>query len=184
MSESAQVIRVRFLEDEDYFLQAWANSPFRGESRQWFTLTLGVIASLGVSTFLAVRDFRKGDALWWIAFPIGFVVCGLVLYWHGPAAQRRQVRAAYRKQTKGIPAQVWFEFGDEGFISAGKDGRSSFHPWPTVLRVVEAVSGLAIVFDQTAYFWIPKSAFENPSGYDKLAQRIRSKVTDFRQLSS
>jgi hypothetical protein len=174
---------VSILEDEEYVLQAWANNPFRSKWSQWFQVAVGIMVGLGVSAYLGIRDFRKGDDLWWIAFPIGAAVCGMVLYWQSPAGQRRQVRASYRKHTKGVPTESWFEFSAEGFISTGQGGRTSFHPWQTVPRVVRTTRGLVIVFDPAAYFWIPSGAFENMADYDTLVLRIETKVKDFSRLN-
>lgn len=140
-------------------------------------IILAVIAVL--FWFGSAGDRKKGDHLWWLAPMAGLLAAGFACYWLSPADQRRQLRKSLSKVITDPPAQGWFEFADAGFLSAGKAGRSSFHPWSTISSVVECADALVIYFEENTYYWVPQSAFGSSQDYTALIDLVAKNVAPF-----
>ncbi|HEU0010612.1 MAG TPA: YcxB family protein [Verrucomicrobiae bacterium] len=161
MNTAGPVIRAHYLETEEYFVEAWDRNPRK--QRMW-TIYAGVVIGLGVIVALELSKPRR-DRFWWFAPAAAFVIAMFAMYWLSPPGQRRQIRRTIRKRLASPPAEAWFEFSDAGFLSTGRDGRSGFHPWSTVAKVVQLPDGLLLYFDENYYHWVPQRAFGCPEDY-------------------
>lgn len=98
--------------------------------------------------------------------------------WIGPIGQRRRLRKSLRKDLSNPPTEAWLEFAESGFMTSGKGGQSSFHPWATVPHAIEFSDGLLVYFGDNEYsfFWVPHSAFGSHQDYEVMLALVRAKV--------
>jgi hypothetical protein len=175
-----RVIRVTLLETEEVFLEALEQNP--RNRHPW--LKLGAVLLMLGFFFgtLVVAEYRHGEKIQdlpWIPITLSG---GVALYVFAPPAQRWRFRRQLRKHLTDPPTEAWFEFGESGYLSTGKGGRSAFYPWPTVHSVVESPYGLAIGTSKEVFQWIPKRAFENAQDYDTLLGWVTQKVSRFERV--
>jgi len=172
----SKVIRASFLETEAHYLVAARRNPRR--PRAFISACIGFFIAAAVLTPIILRDRARGDRQWWLQFVVLGIAAGLIVWAMSPATQRRRLVKALRKMLAHPPSTSHFEFSDAGFLSTGKDGRSSFHPWTTVPEAVRFPDGLTIVFDAetTAYFWIPRDAFASEADYQNVLDTVARKV--------
>jgi len=179
VNTAGPVIRAHFLETEEYLLEAWARNP---KKQRFWTIYAGVVIAIGLIVALELSKPRR-DRFWWFAPAAGFVAAMFALYWFSPPGQRRQIRRTIRKQLVSPPAEAWFEFSDAGFLSTGRGGRSEFHPWSTVPKVVETPDGLLLYFHEHYYYWVPQRAFECPEDYDVVTKIAENKAMLFQRAA-
>lgn len=176
----AEPIRAKFLETPEHYLEAQDNNPRKSN---FWVVAFGVVMLLSVLFSLQARlEIEKGDRHWWVSVVAGGFAALLALLFISPAGQRWQIRRRLRKELSDPPTTAWFEFGEDGFISTGQGGRTSFHPWPTIPKAVERKNGVVLYFDKDVYYWIPARAFERREGFDSFLQRVSDKVSNFKRL--
>jgi hypothetical protein len=170
-------IRICVLETEEYFLEAFAHDPIR--KRMWLIGSAASWFIFGYFVLDSVIARRKGHRHWRLGAAIGFFVSVLMSLWFSPAGQKWQLKRNLHKRLTRPPTQAWFEFREAGFLSAGREGSSSHHPWTLVQRVIEKTAGLLIYIDENAYFWVPKRAFSSPEDFARLVELIITRVKRF-----
>ena len=177
MNTTGPVIRARYLETEEHLLAAWDRNP--GKPRLWIILLIALPLAGLLTLPGSFRDRAKGDKVWWSGPAAFLVVSTLAAWWISPAGQRRQIRKSLRKLLVTPPTEAWYEFSEAGFLSTGQGGKSAFHPWATVPKVLQLSDGLLVYFDQNSYYWVPKQAFASTEDYGIVVKLAQTKVKLF-----
>ena len=177
---SAQKIRVGYLENEEHYFEAAAQDPLRRSI--WLMVGLPCCFGFILFGWQTLTDYRNGVHLWWIHGLIGALFVGFVLVLFGPIGQRWLLKKALRKRLANPPTQAWFEFTEAGFLSTGREGSSSHHPWTLVPRVIERPKGLLIYVEERMFFWVPKRVFSSPKDFTDLIDLILTRVKRFERV--
>jgi len=136
-------------------------------------LVIGVLIS--ILTLLEPRRSR----LWWLPILFGFAFVFFGFSWISQTGQRWLLKRSFRKVLTDPPTQVWFEFGEAGFLSTGKGGSTAHTPWTLVPRVMERTDGVLIFNENNAYHWLPRRAFASEHDFASLLELIAAKVNNF-----
>ena len=179
MNTVGPVIRARYLETEEYLLAAWDRNP--AKSRVWNLVLLALTIAGLVALVEDLRARAKGDPGWWVTSATVLFFAALFILLLNPLSQRYQVRKTIRKRLTSPPTEAWFEFSEDGFMSTGQGGRSAFHPWATIPKVLQLRDGFLAYFDEHNYYWIPLDAFASADEFASVAKLAQTKVKLFQQ---
>jgi YcxB-like protein len=174
VNDNGQVIRATFSETEEYLVEAAQRSPERKKLQRKNCL-VGLTGATIASVIVAWIESRKPDGIWWLGIPIGGFVAAFLIYQNSLSAMRRQIRTNARKRNEPVPLTT-MEFRSEGFTKAELNGRSSFHPWSSIPKVLVRSDGLMIYLFQNAFIWLPRTAFASDQDHLVLQARIAAKV--------
>ncbi len=155
-------IRVEYVEDEDYFLEAFDRLPRDPLADRWSRLGAAFLACvlMGFAAYRARADFGAGDRLWWLPLAAIPGLCVVVWWWGFSVHARRRafLRGLRRHLERGI-RRGSATFDENGFVSASDDGRSLTHLWSDVPRAIVRADGFFVFIDATTSFWFPRRNF-------------------------
>ncbi len=174
LSQPFEPVRIAFQMDDAYLLDSIRNDPDRSAFRRKKYLILSPIALAGITFVIlsAVRHDRQS-----LIPSCGMLaIVGIMLSRWSPTGILRERRKRLQQMFRQYPIGHKIEFGSDGFIVLLADGVSNFHPWPSILRVVEQAPGLAIYIQTNFRYWIPAGTFSNPHDYRRTIELINRKV--------
>jgi len=183
MNAPAKLVRASLQETEEYFLQADRRNP-KPKKLVWLVASACLLAvALNVNDLR--RDFARAKPLWWLPPAVMVSFCVFMLLWLGPFGHQRRLRKAIRGMVAKPPVEAHFEFSEAGFLSTGKQGQTSFHPWPTVPEALIYIysDGFAPIIEATMniYFWVPRRAFQSDADYEEVLAWVAAKVKKVEQ---
>jgi hypothetical protein len=181
VNTAGPVIRARYLENEEYLLAAWDRNP--AKSRAWNLVLIALSIAFLLTLPVSFRERAKGDPGWWITSATALFIAAFLIWWLNPLNQRRLVRKSIRKRITSPPTEAWFEFSEDGFMITGQGGRSAFHPWSTIPKVLQLCDGFLAYFDEHYYYWVPLDTFASAEEYGTVTKLAQSKVKRFQQTT-